>query len=392
MITERELTLDPSIFRAYDIRGIVGESLTEPVVHLLGQAFGSLVRSKGGNQVIVARDGRLSGPVLMRALCEGIVSAGCDVVNLGMVPTPVLYYAVHLLEQASGVMLTGSHNPSNYNGLKIVLQGAALTESGIQALHQRVQEKRFYDGCGKQHEVDLLSQYVKQMVQQIKLERPLSVVIDAGNGVAGMLAPALFRALGCDVHELFCEVDGLFPNHHPDPAQPENLQDLIKAVQLHQADIGLAFDGDGDRLGGVTQKGDIICPDRLLMLYARPVLLQHPGASIIYDVKCTSQLGALIASLGGEPLMWKTGHSFIKAKMAEIHAPLAGEMSGHFFFHDRWYGFDDALYAGARLLEILSQQPDSHSLFAAIPDSVNTPELKVSVSEAEKFSLMQLLI
>lgn len=385
--------LDPSIFRAYDIRGIVGKTLTEEGVFLIGKAIGSLVREAGEQQVTIARDGRSSGPMLAKALSDGLLSVGCNVVDLGMVPTPLLYFAAYHSNDRSGVMVTGSHNPPDYNGLKIVVKGKTLVEDQVKNLYTRCMEERFYTGVGMRCEMNIVDQYIQYIVKNIQLARPLKLVIDAGNGVTGMMAPALFRALGCEVHELFCDVDGSFPNHHPDPSQPENLQDLIRAVHVHQADVGLAFDGDGDRLGLVTSEGEIICADRLLMLFAQALLLDHPQAKIIYDVKCTSHLDTLIRSLQGEPIMWKTGHSLIKAKLAETKAQLAGEMSGHFFFNDRWFGFDDALYAGVRLCEILARQKESsHALFAAIPNSVNTTELKVWVAEEEKFDLMQQLI
>jgi len=385
--------IEQSIFRAYDIRGVVGETLTEETVYLIGKGLASLVLEKGGNQVVIARDGRISGPVLLKALSDGILSTGCNVIDLGMVPTPLLYFATHTLEQHSGVMLTGSHNPSNYNGLKMVVQGSTIKAEEIQQLYQRIVNKAFAEGQGVRHEVNITPAYIEHIKQTTQLERPLKIVIDGGNGVTGKIAPQLFRLLGCEVEELFCEIDGSFPNHHPDPSQPENLQDLIAKVQETQADVGLAFDGDGDRLGIVTSAGEIIWPDRLLMLYAQSLLKEHPQAKIIYDVKCTHHLGDAIKAAGGIPLMWKTGHSFIKAKMAEIQAQLAGEMSGHFFFKDRWFGFDDALYAGVRLLEILSrEQRSSAEVFAEIPNSVNTPELKVLVDEKNKFQLMQRLI
>lgn len=393
MLNHVEQVLHPSIFRAYDIRGVVGKTLTEEGIFLIGKAIGSLVREQGGTQISIARDGRLSGPILSKALCDGILAAGCDVIDLGMVPTPLLYFAAYFFEQRSGVMLTGSHNPPDYNGLKLVVNGVTIAEDGIKDLYKRIIEKRLYDGCGVRHEVNIIERYIRCVTDNIKLSRRLKIVIDAGNGVTGMIAPQLFRALGCEVHELFCEVDGQFPHHHPDPSQPENLHDLISAVKEHQADIGIAFDGDGDRLGAVTSAGTIICPDRLLMLFAKAILAEHPHAKIIYDVKCTDHLATLIRSLNGEPIMWKTGHSLIKAKLAETKAQLAGEMSGHFFFNDKWYGFDDALYAGARLLEIIANQDEeSEAVFAAIPNSVNTPELKVHVADEEKFTLMEQLI
>jgi phosphomannomutase/phosphoglucomutase len=394
MLTEiAQQTLDPSIFRAYDIRGIVGETLTAETVFLIGKAVGSLARDHGEHQVVIARDGRESGPMLSKALCDGILSVGCDVVDIGIAPTPLLYYATQIFAEHSGVMLTGSHNPPDYNGLKMVVKGRALTEDDIQSLYQRIQNKQFYVGLGMCHELDVAERYLAQVQQAITLKRPLKIVVDAGNGVTGYIAPVLFERLGCSVHQLFCDIDGRFPNHHADPSQPENLQDLIAKVQEVQADIGLAFDGDGDRLGVVTSSGEIIWPDRLLMLFAQALLAETPGAKIIYDVKCTTHLADLINKLGGEPTMWKTGHSLIKAKMVEVNAQIGGEMSGHFFFRDRWYGFDDALYAGARLLEILAATTASSAeIFAAIPDSVNTPEMKIFVPDTEKFAFMQQLI
>lgn len=391
MITTTQIT--PSIFRAYDIRGVADEELSEAGMHLLGQAIGSLVLENGEKKIVVGRDGRWSSPKLAKALCEGILATGCDVLDLGMVPTPLLYYATHMMGTQSGVMVTGSHNPANYNGLKMVIGGKTLPEKGIQNLYQRTVDRQFHAGRGELHEVEVVERYIEHVRLGTKITRPLKIVIDAGNGVAGNIAPALYRRLGCEVHEIFCDVDGQFPNHHPDPSDPKNLQDLIKAVREVNADVGLAFDGDGDRLGVVTSRGEIIWPDRLLMLFSKALLKQVPNAKIIYDVKCSDHLGKLIKECGGEPIMWKTGHSLIKAKLAETHAALAGEMSGHFFFKNRWYGFDDALYAGARLLEILSEhEGDIAELFAALPNSVNTPELKVNVPDDEKFSLMLKLI
>lgn len=393
MLTEQTASLSPTIFRAYDIRGVVGKTLTEEGVYLIGKALGSMVREQGETQITVARDGRVSGVALSKALSDGILSTGCHVIDIGMVPTPLLYYATHLFDQQSGVMVTGSHNPSDYNGLKMVVSGVALTEDEIKNLYHRIQRQQFLQGQGTRQELDIVERYCRHVLRDIKLARPLNIIIDAGNGVTGMMVPALFRALGCHVHEMYCEVDGTFPNHHADPSQPENLQDLIQAVRERQADVGLAFDGDGDRLGVVTSGGEIIWPDRLLMLYAKALLAKRPNAKIIYDVKCTNHLAKSIRAHGGEPLMWKTGHSHIKAKMSETQAQLAGEMSGHIFFKDRWYGFDDAIYAAARLLEILSHDArDSSAVFAEIPNSVNTPELKVHVTDEEKFVVMQQLI
>lgn len=393
MLEERAALVDPAVFRSYDIRGIVGQALTDESVYLIGKAIGSHLRDVGENQIAVARDGRVSGPVLIKSLVAGLRSSGCDVIDIGMVPTPLLYYATHILEKHSGVMLTGSHNPSEYNGLKIVVQGTTLSEEGIKNLYHRIKNNRLYDGDGSYKAIDIQEHYIKTLTRNVHLARPLSIVIDAGNGVTGAIAPQLFRALGCEVHELHCEIDGRFPNHHPDPSQHENLQDLIRAVRESGVDLGLAFDGDGDRLGVVTGKGEVISSDRLLMLFSSALLAEHPHAKIIFDVKCTNNLARLIRSLGGEPIMWKTGHSLIKAKLAETQAQLAGEMSGHIFFKDRWYGFDDALYAGARLLEIVAHEhEDIDTLFADIPNSLITPELKIAVAEEEKFQLMQLLI
>lgn len=379
-----------SIFRAYDIRGEVDVTFTAEYVYQIGLAIGSEARARGDDKVIMARDGRLSGPELSLALGQGLLSSGCDVIDIGEVPTPVLYFATHVLNTRSGVMLTGSHNPANYNGLKIVLAGQTLSDDAIQGLYQRIINEEFSKGNGKPDFQELTSAYIEKIREDIHLQKPLKIVVDCGNGVAGTLAPLLLRELGCEVLELFCEVDGTFPHHHPDPSQPENLQDLIQAVALHKADLGIAFDGDGDRLGVVTNRGEIILPDRLMMLFAIDVLKKHASKPIIFDVKCTRHLADVIAAHGGKPLMWKTGHSLIKTKMREINSPLAGEMSGHIFFKDRWFGFDDALYAAARLLEIVSQHAETVSeIFMKFPDSVNTPELKLPMADEEKFSFMQ---
>jgi phosphomannomutase/phosphoglucomutase len=386
-------SISPAIFRAYDIRGVVGDTLTVETVRAIGQAIGTVALAAGEKAIVVGRDGRLSGPMLVVALCEGILASGCDVIDLGVVPTPVLYYATHTLTTRSGVMLTGSHNPPDYNGLKIVIQGKTLAEEGIRELYQRIIECRLSAGQGARTEMAIVETYIDHIVRTVPLAKPLKVVVDCGNGVPGGVVPTLYRRLGCEVIELFCEVDGHFPNHHPDPSQAHNLQDLLQAVRLHDADVGLAFDGDGDRLGVVTRKGDIIWPDRQLMLFAKALLAKQPGATIIYDVKCSNHLATVIREHGGIPLMWKTGHSLIKSKLAETGALLAGEMSGHIFIKDRWFGFDDALYAGVRLLEILAAETvDSDAVFATIPDSVNTPELKINVSEEAKFLIMDKLI
>jgi len=371
-----------SIFRAYDIRGIVGESLTTEITEQIGRAVGSQVIELGETKIVVARDGRLSGPDLSQALIRGLMQAGCEVTDIGRVPTPVLYFATFHLNCGHGIMLTGSHNPANYNGLKIMVGGKTLFGDGIQALKQRIDKQDFSQGQGSVKQLDLQDAYLERILADIKLKRSFKIVVDAGNGVTGELAPRLLRALGCEVIELFCEIDGNFPNHHPDPTRPENIEDLSRVVLENQADLGLGFDGDGDRLGVIDSQGKVLWPDRQMMLYAADVLQRHAGATILYDVKCSRHLGAEISRAGGEPLMWKTGHSFMKAKLNETGALLGGEMSGHIFFKERWYGFDDALYTAARLLEILSQSDkNSADLFDTLPDAVNTPELQIPFAE-----------
>jgi phosphomannomutase/phosphoglucomutase len=378
------IKMDNSIFRAYDIRGVVNQTLTQDTVRLIGCAIGSEAIQRGRDTIVVGRDGRLSGPRLSEALIAGITSTGCDVKDIGCVPTPVLYFATYYLDTQSGVVVTGSHNPPDYNGLKIVIDGETLSGESIQALRERIEEANFISGKGSVATVNVVPDYIERIRGDVDISRPLKVVVDCGNGVAGGVVPQLLRELGCEVTELFCEVDGNFPNHHPDPSKTENMEDLIGAVRENQADLGLAFDGDGDRLGVVAADGNIIWPDRVLMLYAKDILDRNPGGLIIYDVKCTRFLDAVIREHGGEPLMWKTGHSFIKAKMKETGALLAGEMSGHIFIKERWYGFDDALYAAARLLEILAKEErPSVAVFADLPDSINTPEINVSMQEGE---------
>ncbi len=388
-------TAAEDIFKAYDIRGIVGKGLTKETVYDIGLAFGSEAKLKGVKKVVVARDGRLSGPDLNDCLIRGIISTGRHVLDVGMVPTPVLYFVTQHTEGRTGIMLTGSHNPANYNGLKMVMQGETLANEKIQQLKQRIAEEDFItEAMGSVEQNDgYYEEYIGTICDDIRLDKSLKVVVDCGNGVAGKLAPELLMALGCEVIELFCEIDGNFPNHHPDPSKPENLKDLIAAVAKHKADIGLAFDGDGDRLGVIDSEGKIIWADRQMMLYAKQVLSLKSGAEIIYDVKCSRHLGEQIKKYGGHPVMWKTGHSLMKAKLKETGAALAGEMSGHIFFNDRWFGFDDALYTAARLLEILSADSRSSSqVFAEFPDSINTPELNVSLAEGENFTFMAELI
>lgn len=383
-IDEQDVAVEASIFRAYDIRGVVDQTLTVSTVRQIGRAVGSETLQRGRNTVVVGRDGRLSGPVLSSALIEGILSTGCDVKDIGCVPTPVLYFATYYLDTQSGVIVTGSHNPPDYNGLKIVIDGETLSGESIQGLRERIEAQNFISGQGNLEAINVTPDYIERIRDDVSLARPLRVVLDCGNGVAGGVAPELLRALGCEVTELYCEVDGNFPNHHPDPSKPDNLRDLIAAVESGHADVGLAFDGDGDRLGVVSPNGSIIWPDRVLMLFAMDILERNPGGQIIYDVKCTRFLDSVIREHGGDPLMWKTGHSFIKAKIKETGALLAGEMSGHIFINERWYGFDDGIYAAARLLEILAKdERNSQEIFDALPDSVNTPELNVAMREGE---------
>jgi phosphomannomutase/phosphoglucomutase len=388
--------ISKSIFKAYDIRGVIGKTLDADAARSIGRAFGSEVRAQGGDAVVVARDGRLSGPELIQALSDGLRAAGVDVVNVGMVPTPVGYFAASVPLKLDGgerrvdscIVVTGSHNPPDYNGFKMVLRGAAIYGEQILALHQRIVDENFADGSGTYTEYDIADAYLDRIASDVKLARPIKIVVDTGNGVAGGLAPKLFKKLGCELVELFTEIDGTFPNHHPDPAHPENLQDVIRALKESDAEIGFAFDGDGDRLGVVTKDGQIIYPDRQLMLFAEEVLSRNKGAQIIYDVKCTRNLAKWVKEKGGEPLMWKTGHSLVKAKLRETGAPLAGEMSGHVFFKDRWYGFDDGLYTGARLLEILTRVADPSKLLNSLPNSNSTPELQLKLEEGENFELI----
>ena len=389
----REEALAPSIFRAYDIRGVVGETLDAAAAYEIGRAVGSEAYYRGEQTVVVGCDGRTSGPELSEALIEGLKATGRDVKDIGQVPTPVLYFAAQQLDANSGVMVTGSHNPADYNGFKIVLGGETLANDAIQALRRRIESGDLLTGEGAVEQLEVLPDYIERVRADVQLARPVRVVVDCGNGVAGNAAPQLLQALGCEVIELYCDVDGNFPNHHPDPSRSENLSDLIHAVQQHGADVGIAFDGDGDRIGIVGSQGEIIWPDRLLMLLAMDVLSRHPGAQILYDVKCSRHVAEVVAQYGGEPLMCATGHSLIKEKMKQTGALLAGEMSGHVFFKERWFGFDDALYTAARLLEILANdQRSSSEIFAALPDSMNTPELSVPMAEGEPTRFMEKLL
>ncbi len=383
----------PEIFKAYDIRGIVGQSLTLDIVEQIGRAIGTEALNAGDNAVVVGRDGRISGPSIASALMDGICATGCNTVDIGMVPTPFTYFATHALDIGSAVSVTGSHNPPDYNGLKVMVGTHTLAAERIQALRERIETQDFLEGNGQRQSQNIVPAYIDRVVGDINLERALRVVTDCGNGVAGMAAPQLLRDIGCEVTELFSDVDGNFPNHHPDPSVADNLKTLIETVKQEGADLGLAFDGDGDRLGVITGTGQVVWPDRQMILFARDILARNPGEQIVYDVKCSRLLPEAIEQAGGKALMWKTGHSFIKGKLRETGAALGGEMSGHLFFKERWYGFDDALYAAARLCELLSRYSESPSaVFAQIPDTVNTPELRLEMNEGEHHQLIAELV
>ena len=392
-VNTKNQTIAPEIFKAYDIRGIAGQALTVESVYEIGRAIGSEAHARGQKRIVVGRDGRLSGADFSDALIRGLCATGRDVINIGMIPTPVVYFAAHYLETGSAVMVTGSHNPPEYNGFKIVLDGETLSDQAIQSLRIRIETGHFHSGDGHRSETDISHHYINRISSDIQLKRPLKIVIDAGNGVAGKIAPQLYRDLGCEVEALHCAVDGHFPNHHPNPSRPETLSDLIDAVKIYNADLGLAFDGDGDRLGVVTATGEIIWPDRLLMLFSKEILSRHPGSTVMYDIKCSHHLKKLIEDAGGKPLMCRTGHSVMKAQLKKVRAPIAGEMSGHIFFKDRWYGFDDGLYAGARLLEILSStDQSSDEIFATLPNAVCTPEIQISMPEGMPHQYMVRLL
>ncbi|WP_394064072.1 phosphomannomutase/phosphoglucomutase [Alcaligenes sp. WGS1538] len=381
--------LPDAVFKAYDIRGTVPEQLNPDFARLLGLALAASAREQGVDALVVGYDGRHSSPALSAALQDGINAGGIATVDLGMVPTPVVYFAANVLRTGSGVAITGSHNPPNYNGFKMMMAGKTLHGADIQALKKRIQAGvQPAAQPGAREARDLLDQYVAAIAERVKLARPMRIALDCGNGVGGVVAERLFKALGCEVDVLFGEVDGSFPNHHPDPAEPHNLEDLIRHVQNTDCELGLAFDGDADRLGVVTRSGQIIWPDRQLILYARDILQREPGATIIFDVKCSRHVALEIAKAGGQPLMWQTGHSLIKAKLAETGAPLAGEMSGHVFFKERWYGFDDGLHTGARLLEILSRSDNPSAELEALPQDQSTPELKLPLAEGEPHALI----
>lgn len=384
--------LPKQVFKAYDIRGEVPADLNPSFATLLGRSLAARARAANVSKIVIGYDGRLSSPDLAEALGAGIREGGVDTIELGMVPTPLVYFAAHQMGTGSGVAITGSHNPPQYNGFKMMLAGTTLYGENITGLREDMSRpKAIASTPGKSEPIDIKPTYLERVTVDIKLARPMKIAIDCGNGVAGIIAADLYRALGCEVHELFCEVDGQFPNHHPDPAEPHNLQDLIQAVQANDCELGLAFDGDGDRLGVVTRHGEIIWPDRQMILFARDILNRLPASQILFDVKCSRQLPMAIKQAGGEPVMCRTGHSLIKAKLTETGAPLAGEMSGHIFFKERWFGFDDGLYTGARLLEILSRDADPSDTLESLPTAFSTPELKLEMKEGEPFALIEAL-
>ena len=386
------MTFPHAIFKAYDIRGIIDETLTNDIAFKIGQAVGSEVIAAGQDSIVIGRDGRLSGPMLAEHLSNGLRAAGVNVVDIGLAPSPVVYYSSYSKNIPSCIAITGSHNPPNYNGFKMVVDGTTLSAERIQELKQRILDNNFTSGAGSYVQQEVIDDYISRIVSDIKPKRKLKIVIDSGNGVAGATAPQVFKQIGCDVIELFSEVDGTFPNHHPDPSQIDNLQDLIAAVKEHDAELGLAFDGDGDRLGVISKQGQIVWPDRQMILFARDILSRNPGSEIIYDVKCTRNLPSEIEAAGGTATMWRTGHSFIKAKLKETGAAIAGEMSGHIFFKERWFGFDDGVYAGARLIELLSKMDQTpQQIFDALPNSINTPELRIDFDEGEHYKFMEKL-
>ena len=386
------MTFPHSIFKAYDIRGIIDDTLTLDIAHKIGQAVGSEVIASGGNSIVIGRDGRLSGPSISEALANGLRASGVNVVDIGLAPSPVVYYSSYSKNIPSCIAITGSHNPPNYNGFKMVVDGTTLSAERIQQVKQRIIDNNFSEGNGSYTQEEVIPDYIERIVSDVKPARKMKIVIDCGNGVGGATAPQVFKQMGCEVIELFSEVDGNFPNHHPDPSQIENLQDLITAVKEHDAELGLAFDGDADRLGVVSKKGEIIWADRQMVLFAQDILSRNPGTDIIYDVKCSRNLPVEIEKAGGNPIMWRTGHSFVKAKLKETGAALAGEMSGHIFFKERWFGFDDGVYAGARLIEILSKMSQSpQEVFDNLPNSINTPELRIDFAEGEHYAFMDKL-
>lgn len=382
-----------SVFRAYDIRGIIGQHLDEDAFYSIGKAISCRLNALKRSCIYIARDGRLTSESLALALKKGLLDSGIDVIDLGAVATPVMYFATHVGDIDCGLMVTGSHNPADYNGIKMVLAGTTLASADIELLYNLNQLGDSISGNGQTQCLTIIDDYIQRIVSDITLQRPLKVVVDCGNGIAGPVIPGVIERLGCEVIPLYCDVDGRFPNHHPDPTVEANLEDLKAAVAAHNADIGLAFDGDADRLGVITNTGELIWPDRLMMMYSQEVIKRNPGATIVYDVKCSSHLAEVIEQAGGVAKMCPTGHSIVKSVMKQEHAALAGEMSGHLFFKDRWYGFDDALYSACRLLEIISASSLTvDQQFAVIPNSINTPEIKISIPDEEKFQFMQRFI
>ncbi|MGB8951951.1 MAG: phosphomannomutase/phosphoglucomutase [Candidatus Aminicenantales bacterium] len=384
------MDIHPEIFREYDIRGIVGKDLDEPVVEILGKGIGTYFREHGKKEVALARDCRLSSPSYAHALTQGLLSTGCRVIDLGTIPTPLLYFMIYFKKKETGVMITGSHNPPEYNGFKVMLGEATLYGPAIQEIHAIIKDNRFIqEQTGEMSSYDILPEYHSFLVENIKLERPLKAVVDAGNGTAGVVAVPIFKDLGCEVIELFCDMDGRFPNHHPDPTLPDAMQDLIKKVRESRADLGIGYDGDGDRIGVVDDAGRIIWGDQLMILFARDIIPKNPGAAVISEVKATKLLYDEIEKLGGRPIMWKAGHSLIKKKIKEEKALLAGEMSGHIFFADRFFGFDDAIYSSARLLELMSRSDTKLSqMLADLPETFTTPEIRIYASEEVKFRIV----
>lgn len=387
------LPLPAAVFKAYDIRGTVPDALNAQFARRLGRALAELAHDNGVTTLVIGYDGRLSSPELSAALHEGLNEGGINTLDLGMVPTPLVYFAAYTRKTGSGVAITGSHNPPDYNGFKMMMAGKTLHGEDIQALARAMANPRNLDGVtpGTRQALDIKPDYLNEVTGTIKLARPMRIAIDCGNGVGGAIAANLFRALGCQVDELFCDVDGTFPNHHPDPADPHNLEDLIRHVTSTPCELGLAFDGDADRLGVVTKSGQIIWPDRQLILYAQDILERDPGATIIFDVKCSRHVARAVKLAGGKPVMARTGHSLIKAKLAETGAPLAGEMSGHIFFKERWYGFDDGLYTGVRLLEILSRHENPSEVLEALPQDISTPEIKLEMQEGQPHAFVEKL-
>ncbi|MBV8657901.1 MAG: phosphomannomutase/phosphoglucomutase [Burkholderiales bacterium] len=384
-------TIAAEIFKAYDIRGVVGKQLNADVVLTIGRAIGAEAHARKQPRIVVGRDGRHASCELSTALIDGLRSSGIDVIDIGLVPTPLVWFGAHYFETLSGVMVTGSHNPPEYNGIKVMLGGETLAGDAIQALRKRIEAGEFVDGQGSYREDAITEAYWQRIEQDVNVGRRLSIVVDAGNGAGGSIGSVLYRRLGCKVRELYCEVDGHFPNHHPDPAKPANLADLAHALAVTDAEVGIAFDGDADRIGVVAKDGTIIYPDRLLMLYAADALSRNPGGKIVYDVKSSRLLAPWIKRHKGKPVMARTGHSYMKAKMQETGALVGGELSGHVFFAERWFGFDDGIYAGARLLEVLSQVEDPNALLAALPQGLSTPEIQIPMKEGEPHALLDRL-